>query len=780
MKKYVSVVFIILTYFGTLDAKAQITVTQAGAQSPQQLVQNILVGTGVTVSNVKFNGSPATLGYTNQIGSFTTGGTATNLGFSSGLFMSTGGISGSINNTITSTITGSDYTNVPELQQYNPNGTVVHDAAVLEFDFIPLSDTVRFRYAFASYEYNSFVCTQYNDIFGFFIKMAGSPLPYQNIALIPGTNLPVSINSVNDGTPNGTVTPCYTNYTQFYHVPTPNITYYGMTTVFTAVAQVIPCVPYHIKLEIADLGDEAYDSGVFLEANSFTSQSATITTSYSLPSAGNNGIEGCNDAIIKIKMPQIQPQGYIVPIAQIFGTATEGVDFPVLNPNIFITPGTDTGSIVITPFLDNIPEGTESISLVIQTSPCGYDTVTVFIQDYADMTANAWGDTTFCNDHKLMGVTPQGGLPPYSYLWSNGGNTQTITPTFTSSSQFTVNVTDKCLKSVQDSVQITLICDFADAGPDTTICEGGTAILHGSGGGTYLWSNGDINAVVTVSPATTTTYILQVTNVFNDWDTVTVFVTPNPTVIATINPAIICPKDSALLTVSGATTYQWSSNPVDASLLPNQNSASLYVKPLQNTRYVVTGANGACIAKDSVTISISPIPVPFILATPNPVSIFDPTVYFSDGSSGNTFWNWTISDGFTSGQQTFTHKFSDQDTGTYIVNLTVKNMAGCTGTTTATVIVQPDFTFFVPNSFTPNGDGLNDVFKAYGTGLLDFELIISNRWGEHVFSTKNIDEGWDGTVNSEPAPPDVYVYLINYTDNMGRTKVKAGAVSLIR
>jgi len=107
-------------------------------------------------------------------------------------------------------------------------------------------------------------------------------------------------------------------------------------------------------------------------------------------------------------------------------------------------------------------------------------------------------------------------------------------------------------------------------------------------------------------------------------------------------------------------------------------------------------------------------------------------------------------------------------------------MAGCTGTTTATVIVQPDFTFFVPNSFTPNGDGLNDVFKAYGTGLLDFELIISNRWGEHVFSTKNIDEGWDGTVNSEPAPPDVYVYLINYTDNMGRTKVKAGVVSLIR
>ena len=148
MKKYVSVVFIILTYFWALNAEAQITVTQAGAQSPQQLVQNILVGAGVTVSNVQFNGSPATLGYTNQIGSFTTGGTATNLGFSNGIFMSTGGVGGATNNTITSPIVGTDYTNVPELQQYNPNGIAVHNAAVLEFDFIPLADTVRFPLCF--------------------------------------------------------------------------------------------------------------------------------------------------------------------------------------------------------------------------------------------------------------------------------------------------------------------------------------------------------------------------------------------------------------------------------------------------------------------------------------------------------------------------------------------------------------------------------------------------------------------------------------------------------
>ncbi|MFZ4401850.1 MAG: choice-of-anchor L domain-containing protein [Bacteroidales bacterium] len=422
------------------------TISASGI-TPQQLVQNVLVGTGVTVSNVKFNGSLLAPSTSNQLGSFTTGASATNLGFPMGIIMATGAISSATNGQTTTAITGTELLVVPELDQY-AGTSVIHDAGVLEFDFTPLSDTIKFRYAFGSREYPNFVCSSFNDIFGFFISgmnPTGPNYVNKNIALIPGSNNPVSINTVNGGVSAGSASPCILTNTQYYHTPTPNITYNGLTTVLTAWALVIPCTQYHIKLAIADLGDNAYDSGVFLEANSFSSPQIAIDTTFSRPSASNqSGIEGCNDIILTFKYPYNVPYAYQIPIISVGGTATNGVDYPLLPNMLTIPTGTDSVRLVISPFYDHISEGTETIKLVFQTSTCGKkDTLLFNIINYDSLTAIAYGDTTLCNNHTPLSVIPHNGITPYQYFWNNGaGNSAIVNPTFTATTLYNVTVTD--------------------------------------------------------------------------------------------------------------------------------------------------------------------------------------------------------------------------------------------------------------------------------------------------------------------------------------------------
>ena len=151
------------------------------------------------------------------------------------------------------------------------NNFTTYDAAILEFDFVPQSDTLRFNYVFGSEEYPEYVGSPYNDVFGFFLSGPGIAGPYsggaENIALIPGTSNAVSINNVNNGY----------SFTEPASGPCNNCAYYvdnssgaevqydAFTTVLTAQAVVVPCQTYHIKIAISDAGDGALDSGVFLE-----------------------------------------------------------------------------------------------------------------------------------------------------------------------------------------------------------------------------------------------------------------------------------------------------------------------------------------------------------------------------------------------------------------------------------------------------------------------------------------------------------------------------------
>jgi hypothetical protein len=283
----------------------------------QQYVQDVLLGANVTVTNIEFNTGNANTVST-AVGGFECADC--NLGILSGFAMSSGDVNGLVgpNNSGgytgmgTALSTGND-PDLLDLVQAN-GGNSINDWAIIEFDFVPLGDTLQFQYVWASEEYDEFVGTNFNDIFGFFISGPGISGPYANnaanIARVPDTNAPVAISTINNGSGNaGPCTSCdyYNQDGQYAAIPFDDPIhsdpYYmqldGYTDVLTATAIVQCGETFHIKLAICDTSDPAYASAVFLQRDSFSSN-LVVQTSLNLTAGGPNGdtmYETCGDGL---------------------------------------------------------------------------------------------------------------------------------------------------------------------------------------------------------------------------------------------------------------------------------------------------------------------------------------------------------------------------------------------------------------------------------------------------------------------------------------------------
>jgi hypothetical protein len=259
MKYFVVIFSVLLSITNSLRAQLVVDTTT----SMQQLVETFFDSTGITVSNVSYTGVNSAIGYFN--------GDSTNLGLHEGILLTTGSIFiANGPNTSTQAGTSNGVVGDPILMYYC--GYVTYDAAILEFDFIPVSDTLSFKYVFGSEEYSEWAGTAHNDIFMFFLS--GPGFTDSSIAFIPGTlNYPMTVNMVN----------CvYPDFSQFYVCNDPfntdcnesfncpdsssetTIEYDGLTIPLPAFAIVVPGETYHAKIEIADGTDDIYDSGVFL------------------------------------------------------------------------------------------------------------------------------------------------------------------------------------------------------------------------------------------------------------------------------------------------------------------------------------------------------------------------------------------------------------------------------------------------------------------------------------------------------------------------------------
>jgi trimeric autotransporter adhesin len=336
------------------------------------------------------------------------------------------------------------------------------------------------------------------------------------------------------------------------------------------------------------------------------------------------------------------------------------------------------------------------------------------------------------------------------------------------------------------------------SGADTTICAGDTAVLHAlaqGGDGNYTYHlNSTPNPVslpLVIQPVATATYQIFVTDGCTTPAadaSVTVVVSPKPTIQFTVDEPSGCDMHSAMFTdMSTPAGQEWFWTFGD----PDSPADTAYTNPAAHTfsgpgiydiYLQVTTAQG-CVNDTIVPQMIEVFEVPTALFTPDPTtaSLIWATIEFNDQSTGDIVsWEYTFGDGETSDLQHPTHMY--QDTGYYSVTLTVTTADGCEAQTRGNVRITPDHMFYIPNSFTPNGDGRNDAFRPYGEGLVwdTFEMRIFNRWGQQVFWSKNIENAWDGTFNGTQAENGVYVYRITIQDVNGRELPFSGKVQLLR
>ena len=661
--------------------------------TPQQLVQNVLVGGGVTVSNITMSGSAS------MYGSFTNGN-ATNLGLDAGVLLTTGNCTNVANpvGTFMSNDIGS--AGDADLEMLSSAGTSSYNACVLEFDFIPLADTVEFRYVFGSEEYPEYVCSEYNDVFGFFLSGPGINGPYSNnsinIARIPGTTLPVAINTVNQGNtdlsyPSGDCQSLAyaSDFVYNENIGGTTIVFDGFTTVFTAGAIVVPCQQYHIKLAIADFGDGVYDSGVFLEANSFSTNGVTNNTTYS-SNIDTVAVEGCNNAIVHFYLNNPATVNDTI-FYTVTGTATHGIDFPWIGDSVVFLPGQDSVTVTIAPFSDGSPEPLESIFLVYQNTNCGggLDSIPIYIRDYVPIQAHNQNYASCTGQPVTLNLGVTGGFSPLTYNWTGGGSTPTITVSPTSSANYVLNITDACGGFKKDTAFISVsnltstITSF-----DSVTCNGlsnGSATAISANGllpYTYNWSpsGGSSNTATGLAAGT---YIVHVTDSIGctSSDTVVIW---QPTLLTTAISnidSVLCngqSTGSATVTAGGGIPgylYNWNTTP--------QQSSAIAVNLPTGTYTVTVTDNNGCTSTSSALV-YQPTLLNNTISNITQVLCYGlNTGSITVSPSGGTpvyNYNWN-----TTPPQT-TATISNLPAGTY--DITVTDINGCI-TTNTTTITQP-------------------------------------------------------------------------------------------
>jgi len=237
--------------------------------------------------------------------------------------------------------------------------------------------------------------------------------------------------------------------------------------------------------------------------------------------------------------------------------------------------------------------------------------------------------------------------------------------------------------------------------------------------------------------------------------------------------------DLSLVDGGYITTWSWDlgdgTNANSQEVSHTYHSAGFYTVSLNVT------SNLGCISSKIYPniINVFTNPIADFLASNQMLTSINPYVELYDKSVGANNWLWDFGNGDISEEQNPIITYLD--TGIYIVSLLVSNSDGCSDKFYKKIDVRPEFTLFIPNAFTPNGDGLDDDFMTYGYGLKSFNMNIFNRWGEIIFSSEDIEMGWKGKDRFDKKIPNgIYLYHIAITDYNGKPWVYNGEVNLIR
>lgn len=391
-----------------------------------------------------------------------------------------------------------------------------------------------------------------------------------------------------------------------------------------------------------------------------------------------------------------------------------------------------------------------------------------------------------------------GGTGPYSYFWNTTDTTATISNLVAGS--YTVitidagNCADTAIILVTEPTLLTL---QTSATPQS-ICAGQSVTLTATPGGgtpgcTISWMPISVTgSPVTDSPATTTTYTATATDANGCTATATTSVTVNAMPTASFvgdslqGCSPVCVNFADLSTVTAPSTItSWSWDFGDQTTSTQQNPNHCYSNAGQYSVTLTVTSNGC-----SNTIVMSnyiecfPNAVASFTMSPQPTTVLNGEIDFTDLSTNAASWSWSFGDVANSTSTQQNPEFAYGIPGCYDVELSVISPDGCPADTIEEVCVDPDVTIFVPNAFTPNGNGNNEIFIPLWEGIdpTKYEFWIFDRWGQLIFHSTDVAQGWDGRVNggSEIAQIDTYVWKLVCTDIMGNQHNMIGHVNLIK
>jgi gliding motility-associated-like protein len=706
--------------------------------SPTQLVQDVLSGTCVSITNVTYNGLAVDVPTGGGNGYFSGGST---IGLASGVILASGDVTIAAqpesSGASTHTSTGSD----PDLLLLSGQASI-EDKSILEFDFVPTGDSISFRYVFASEEYESFECSQWNDAFGFFLSGPGISGPFSNgainIAVVPGTSIPITINTINSGLDDDFGSYCANadpnwQSNSIYYVNNengPDLNYYGYTVVLTAHAGVQCNESYHIKLAIGDGSDDNYDSAVFLEAGSFSSIPFVPVLLPNAAVVGNTMYESCLPFSIDLVRTSCDDATTETVYLSYGGTATMGVDITPAFPTELVF-GPSVNTITIGPFqVVEDEDDAETLVITTQTVDCNGDPATAefeyIITEVAPLAVASVPSVIPCGQSVTIAPAVTGGYGQYTYAWSGGesGTSITLQP----------------LQPVTVQLAVTDLCGMEASAPQTVNFSAAPSIGMSVFGNDHL-KEGCGEAILNI-----------------------------------LRPQGVQGALVVDLSATGATNGMDFSMPQQASIpagvINTQQPVPVLEDDVTEGDEVVTvtaSYTNACAQTVTATDQFTIIDVDPLEASANNIEA---------DCSGDTMLVSTVATGGVAPYQYLWHSEAQVTAGIWVgleqdgqYAVTVTDDCGRQAEATSIVSITCELT--IPNVFSPNHDNKNDSWVIDGLGSKPNTVRIFNRWGGLVLDVKN----YRNTFAATNVPDGTYFYEIIVE---GKPKPYTGHLTILR
>ena len=416
------------------------------------------------------------------------------------------------------------------------------------------------------------------------------------------------------------------------------------------------------------------------------------------------------------------------------------------------------------------------------TSSCIYDDSVKVSVSPANAIITKSNDTAICHNTSVQ-IFVSGGI---TYIWSpastlNNSTSSTPIASPLSTTEYYVKIIDVNSCIYNDSVKISIKpAPIITKSDDTTICNKASVQIFVSGGNDYVWSpasslNNATTSTPVASPILSTVYHVSITDANSCTSLDSIKITVRPPAVFSVSPDnSVCANNSQQLSASGGDSYTWS----PANSLDNPNTSDPIATPDQTTTYSVTIKENTCNNSATLSTTLTVLPPPSIqAASSNDITCKQPSSQLS--ASGAQDYSWSPATGLDN--SAIANPVASPNVLT-VYTVTGKDANGCVNSDTVSVNVDynKDTFYGLPNSFTPNGDGLNDCFGIKYWGQVDqLEFSIYNRWGQRVFYTTNSSVCWDGTFNGKMQNPGAFVYVGKAKTACGNIDRK-GVVILIR